>query len=261
MVEDRIVLSGLRLEGRHGVSADERARPQSFEVAIECPTDARAAAERDDIAATLDYRRLRDIAATVIEGPPRALVETLADAIASRIVAELGVRWVRVRVTKVSPPGLGASASLEVERPLVPAIRTTTLVELHVPDFAPVKDFYERLGFRVDREEAMTDDGGYLVLVRGEDRLSFWPGTPRADEHSYFRRFPRGSTRGYGVEIVLIVDDLDRLYEVARQMGAVVGELRQRPWGARDFRVADPFGFYLRFTEPAADRGSSVGHP
>lgn len=115
-MDDRIVLSGLRLEGRHGVSADERASPQLFEVTIECPTDARAAARHDDIAAALDYRRLRDIAAAVIEGPSRSLVETLADSIAARIIAECGVGWTRVRVTKVAPPGLGGSASVEVER-------------------------------------------------------------------------------------------------------------------------------------------------
>lgn len=249
MVDDRILLSGLRLEGRHGVEADERARPQHFEVAIECSTDARAAAERDALEATLDYRRLRDIAAEVIEGPSRVLVETLADMIASRIVAELAVRWVRVRVTKIAPPGLGAGASVEVERARTPVVRTTTQVELHVPDFAPVKEFYGRLGFRVEREEPISEVGGYLVLARGESRLSFWPGTPRAEEHPYFRRFPSGSPRGCGVEIVLVVDDLDRLYAAAREMGAVVEELRERPWGTRDFRAADPFGFYLRFTE------------
>lgn len=115
-MEDRIVLSGLRLEGRHGVGTEERGRPQPFEVTIECPTDARGAARRDALEATLDYRRLRDVAAGVIEGPSRTLVETLADTIASRIVAELGPAWVRVRVTKLEPPGLGAQASVEVTR-------------------------------------------------------------------------------------------------------------------------------------------------
>lgn len=115
-MEDRIVLSGLRIDGRHGATAEERAGPQPFEVRIECPTDASAAARRDDLSATVDYRRLRDIAVEVITGPSRSLVETLADEIAGRVVSECAVRWARVRVTKVAPPGLGASASVEVER-------------------------------------------------------------------------------------------------------------------------------------------------
>lgn len=253
---DRIVLSGIRLEGRHGVGDEERSRPQPFEVTIECAADARAAAERDALEATLDYRRLREIAAAVVGGPPRALVETLADAIAERIVAEAGAEWARVRVTKLEPPNLGARASVEVERHRRAPVRTTTLVELHVPDFAPVRAFYGRLGFEVRREEADTGHGGYLVLARGENVLRFWPGSARVNEHSYFGRFPPGSVRGYGVEVVLVVDDLDAVYEAARRTGAVVRELRRRPWGARDFRVADPFGYYLCFTEIAMRNGA-----
>lgn len=257
-MEDRVVLSGLRVEGRHGASAEERARPQPFEVHVECPVDARASAGSDDLAATLDYRRLAEIARQVIGGPSRSLIETLADRIASRIVAECGVRWARVRVTKLPPPGLGAAAAIEVERGLTPVPRTTTMVELHVPDFGPLKDFYGRLGFHVVREEPPEERNGYLVLARGENVLRFWSGSPQVAEHAYFRRFPSGSPRGYAVEIVIVVDDLDRLYDVARGIGAVVDDLRLRPWAARDFRVADPFGFYLRFTEPPVDGPGST---
>lgn len=248
---DRIILSGMRLEGRHGVADEERSRPQPFEVTIECPVDAHAAAERDALGATLDYRGLREIAASVIEGPPRALVETLAESIAGRIVGETNVEWARVRVTKLEPPHLGARASVEVERRRGAPPRTVTSVELHVPDFAPVRDFYGRLGFSVMREEPDTGSGGYLVLARGDNVLSFWPGSDRVQGHSYFARFPADSPRGYGVEVVLPVEDLDSVYEAAQAAGAVVSELRDRPWGGRDFRVADPFGYYLRFAELA----------
>lgn len=250
LADDRILLSGLRFEGRHGVDPGESVRPQAFEVDVEVPVDARGAAERDSLDGALDYRRLRDIAAAVVEGPSRALVETLADAIVSRIITETGAAWARVRVTKLSPPGLGGRAAVEVARSREALARTTTLIELHVPDFRPVREFYGRLGFRVVRDEPASERGGYLVLARGENVLRFWPGTERASEHSYFRAFPAGSARGYGVEIVLPVDDLDDLYETALASGVVVDELRLRPWGARDFRLADPFGFYLRFTEP-----------
>lgn len=246
---DRIVLTGIRLEGRHGVGAEERSRPQPFEVTIECAVDARAAAERDALDATLDYRALRAVAAGVVGGPPRALVETLADTIAERIVTEVRAEWARVRVTKLEPPHFGGPASVEVERRRGASVRTTTLVELHVPDFAPVRAFYGRLGFAARREEPDTGSGGYLVLARGENVLSFWPGSERVEGHAYFGRFPPDSPRGYGVEVVLVVDDLDAVYETACAMGAVVSELRDRPWGARDFRAADPFGYYLRFTE------------
>ncbi len=115
-MDDRIVLSDLRLRGRHGVGDGERARPQDFAVTIECPTDARRAAATDDVADALDYRRLRAIATEVVEGTSRHLLETLADTIARRVLAEVGVAWVRVRVTKVAPAGWEGPAAVEVRR-------------------------------------------------------------------------------------------------------------------------------------------------
>ncbi|MGH2377696.1 MAG: dihydroneopterin aldolase [Candidatus Limnocylindria bacterium] len=113
---DRIVLSGIRVTARHGVSDEERARAQEFEIDVSCSTDARAAARADDLAATIDYVRLRDLVVTVATRNSYRLLETLADRIAVAILDELHPAWVRVRVTKLRPAGLGLPASVEVER-------------------------------------------------------------------------------------------------------------------------------------------------
>lgn len=115
-MDDRILLSDLLFEGRHGLGDQERARPQRFAVTIECATDAARAAASDDIGDALDYRRLRRVAAEVIEGPSRRLLESLADEIARRILAELAPAWVRVRVTKLAPAGFEGPAAVEVRR-------------------------------------------------------------------------------------------------------------------------------------------------
>jgi catechol 2,3-dioxygenase-like lactoylglutathione lyase family enzyme len=130
------------------------------------------------------------------------------------------------------------------------ARRNGTLVELHVPDLALATRFYGRFGFHMARREPAIDNDGYLVLQRGDALLCFWGGTPAVRRHPYFRRFGRTSKRGYGVEIVVPVDDVEAAYAVARRARCVVEELRERPWGARDFRIEDPFGYYVRFTEP-----------
>lgn len=113
---DRIVLSGIRVQARHGVSDEERSSPQEFELELSCSTDARAAARDDEIANTVNYVQLHDIAVAVATGSSFRLLETLADRIASAILDELRPSWVRVRVTKLRPEGLGVPASLEVER-------------------------------------------------------------------------------------------------------------------------------------------------
>lgn len=124
------------------------------------------------------------------------------------------------------------------------------LIELHVDDFAAAKAFYGMLGFEVAREEPLAGKAGYLVMRRGGNVLCFWPGNAAVYQQSYFQRFPADTPRGYGVEIVVMVEDVARLYEAVRDRLPVVGELRPRPWGARDFRLVDPCGYYLRITEP-----------
>lgn len=245
MVDDRIVLE-LECLARHGALDLEPATAQPFRVLIECP--ARPVAS-DELADALDYRRPHEIALAVLAGPPRRLLETLAGEIATRIRDDVGVAWVRVRVTKVHPSGIAGSASVEVVRAVErTAAPNAAMVELHVPDFGPVKEFYGALGFRVEREDRSDGEDGYLVLALDGNLLAFWPGSPLVKRHPYFG--DADAKAGHRVEIVLMVEDLEAVHERARGLGAVVAPLVRRPWGARDFRAADPFGFYLRFSEP-----------
>lgn len=124
-------------------------------------------------------------------------------------------------------------------------------VELHVPDFEMVKAFYvQRLGFEVVWERRPEGAKGYLVVRLGSNVLSFWCGNLSVFEQSYFGRFPKDTLRGYAVEIVLMVDDIDSYFSTLEGSVDIVAPLRAQPWGIRDFRIADCFGFYLRFSEP-----------
>ncbi len=124
------------------------------------------------------------------------------------------------------------------------------LLELHVPDFEKVKEFYGKLGFEVVWERKPEEKKGYLVIRRDNNILCFWPGNEYVKEQSYFKDFPSDTKRGYGVEIVIMVNDIDSLYKKAETFCNIVDKLQTQPWGLKDFRIEDPFGFYLRFTEP-----------
>lgn len=121
------------------------------------------------------------------------------------------------------------------------------LLELHVPDFDRVEPFYGLFGFSFVRSEP-----DYLVLERSGCVIHFYGGSEQVVRHSYFGRFPKDSPRGYGVEIILFCDDIETLFERVRGEVEVevVSGLQLRPWGVKDFRVADPFGYYLRISEP-----------
>jgi hypothetical protein len=128
--------------------------------------------------------------------------------------------------------------------------RTTTLLELHVPDFEKTKQYYGQLGFEVVWERQPEELKGYLVMRMDDNILCFWPGNEYIFEQPYFKRFPNNTKRGYGVEIVIMVADVEAYYEQVKDFANVVEELILQPWGLKDFRVEDPFGYYLRFTTP-----------
>lgn len=123
-------------------------------------------------------------------------------------------------------------------------------IELHVPDFEKVKDFYGKLGFKVVWERKPEKKKGYLVIKKDENILCFWPGNEYVGKQSYFKNFPSDTKRGYGVEIVIMTNDIENLYKKAELFCKIVDKLRTQPWGLKDFRIEDPFGFYIRFTEP-----------
>ena len=117
-------------------------------------------------------------------------------------------------------------------------------LELHVPCFEKALVFYECLGFR-----SVWRDQNYLVLRSGPDLIAFDGGTPEVAEHSYFSRFPASTKRGYGVEVIVLVDDLEATLSALPPTTPLLTPISLRPWGVRDFRVEDPFGYYLRVTE------------
>ncbi len=116
---DRIVLHAMRFAGRHGVFAEEKEHPQPFEVDVEMAVDLRAAGEADDLAATVDYGAVFEVARRVVETTSRDLVEAVAETIARDVLAGFpAVDDVVVRVRKMRPPidGELAWAGVEVRR-------------------------------------------------------------------------------------------------------------------------------------------------
>ena len=121
---------------------------------------------------------------------------------------------------------------------------TDVYIELHVPDFKKAIGFYSRLGFKLLWR---TED--YLVMTRKRSVLNFYGGSQKVYSHSYFGRFKKTTKCGYGVEIIIPVDRVERFYNRVRKFAKIVQPLQLKKWGRRDFRIVDPFGFYLRITE------------
>lgn len=103
-MSDRILLQGMRFDGRHGVGDEERALPQLIEVDLEVETDLSAAGKSDDLTETIDYGPLIRLCRRVIEERSFHLLEAIADTIASAILVSTTARAVTVRVRKLAVP-------------------------------------------------------------------------------------------------------------------------------------------------------------
>ncbi|MEU0495140.1 dihydroneopterin aldolase [Mycobacterium sp. NPDC006124] len=101
---DRIELRGLTVRGNHGVFDHERRDGQDFVVDVTVWIDLAAAAASDDLADTVDYGGLARLAADVVAGPPRNLIETVAAEIADTIMTDERLHAVEVVVHKPDAP-------------------------------------------------------------------------------------------------------------------------------------------------------------
>src|SRR6266702_3822068 len=119
----------------------------------------------------------------------------------------------------------------------------TSYVEICVSDFEQsIRWFESVLGFRVVVREA--DE--YAELASGEtfiqlaaDNAPYW-----VPEHS---RLLGPGQRGSGVEIVLVVDNVEAVYRQAQQAKAdIVRPLADYPWHMRQFWVRHPDGYLIR---------------
>lgn len=116
MTDDRLSLLGMRFRGRHGVLPAEKLNEQPFEVDVVLHADLGEAAERDDLAATVDYSAVFDSVRAIVEGPSFDLIEAVAAAIAAAVLADpdlARVDAVEVRVRKPEAPLAGAFDTVE----------------------------------------------------------------------------------------------------------------------------------------------------
>jgi len=101
---DRILITGIRELGIHGVLPEEQLRPQPFEVDIELLVDVAAAGASDDLEDTVDYSAVCEAVSRVVSSEQYQLLERLATRIAEVCRADPRVQAAIVEVRKMHPP-------------------------------------------------------------------------------------------------------------------------------------------------------------
>ena len=115
-----------------------------------------------------------------------------------------------------------------------------------------VRDLHVSAAFYTETFEfkELANNPGYILLKRNDLVLGL-----KTDEllwHPDPREHPDAAlVRGVGIELVLEISDIGQFHARMQKAGVTIHEpLKEQPWGASDFRMLDPDGYYWRITSP-----------
>ena len=113
---DRIFLRGLTAECVIGFIDWERRVKQTVVVDLEMPVDCARASASDEVADTVDYKRVAKRVLAYIEASDFKLVETLAHRLAVVLLEEFALDWVRLSVNKPGAIRNSRDVGVSIER-------------------------------------------------------------------------------------------------------------------------------------------------
>jgi len=113
---DTVFIRDLSMDAVIGVFGWERQVQQKITINLEMAADIARAAAADDLAHTLDYKAISQrIRAIVADSQPQ-LVETLIEQIASVIMREFSIPWLRISIAKPGAVRGSAAVGVTIER-------------------------------------------------------------------------------------------------------------------------------------------------
>jgi 7,8-dihydroneopterin aldolase/epimerase/oxygenase len=112
---DLVSVRDLRVQAVIGVHDWEREITQTLVFTVEMAADVRSAARHDDLAGALDYSAVAQTIASVVREGRFRLIETAAERVAERLLADHPVAWLRLEVRKPIAAG-GYTAAVAIER-------------------------------------------------------------------------------------------------------------------------------------------------
>ena len=114
---DIVFIDGLEVDTVIGVYDWERGIRQCLRLDLQLGWDIAPAAAGDDLAAALDYAAVSARVQAFAADSSFQLVETFAERLAAQLMAEFGIRWLRLRLTKPGAvPAARGGVGVEIER-------------------------------------------------------------------------------------------------------------------------------------------------
>ena len=112
---DLVSVRDLGVQAVIGVHDWEREITQTLVFTVDMAADVRSAARHDDLTDAVDYSAVAQTIASVVRDGRFRLIETAAERVAERLLADHPVAWLRLEVRKPIASG-GYTAAVTIER-------------------------------------------------------------------------------------------------------------------------------------------------
>lgn len=113
---DIVFIEALRIDTLIGIYDWERRSRQTVQLDLEMAFDNRVPSASDRIEDTLDYKAVSKRLGAFVAASEFALVETLAERCAEIVMAEFGVRWLRLKIAKPGAVRGARAVGVVIER-------------------------------------------------------------------------------------------------------------------------------------------------
>ena len=114
---DYVSVRDLSVAAVIGVRPWEREIEQTLLVSVDMTADVRKAAMSDDLADALDYSAVAETIAAVLRDGKFRLIETAAERIAGRLLADFPLNWLRLELRKpIASASTPYTAVITIER-------------------------------------------------------------------------------------------------------------------------------------------------
>lgn len=116
---DRIELKGMQFYGHHGLFQEEKKLGQKFVIDVTLHAALQVAGKSDDMDNAIDYGKVYEEVRNIVTGPPRNLIESVGEHIATSLLHKFSkVQKIEVSVKKPEAPipGILDYAAVHLER-------------------------------------------------------------------------------------------------------------------------------------------------
>ena len=125
-MNDNLSIEGLKVDTIIGVYQWEREVKQSVIIDLVLEIKSTSSAFKDSIEFAVDYVAVSDVVSNLVQSSSFLLIESLAEAIAGKLLKEFAIRSVRLKLSKPSAIQNAANVGITIERSRDNLVHTET---------------------------------------------------------------------------------------------------------------------------------------